>query len=207
MSTRRDDGTSHTPLTHEQRRRAFREQLLPLLPSLSGAALVYTQVAWEAEELTEQALISAYGAFDQLPADTDVRVWLHYLLRAAYLSRETGDEDTTDDDAGVAVADTGWPATSGDGDESANCSEALPRRSDAEVTDAIAGLPEPIRAAVYLADIEGFSYEELGVILQLPVDTAAGLLHRGRCLVLCALLEQDETPATDGSHRHSSHAA
>ncbi len=46
--------------------------------------------------------------------------------------------------------------------------------------DALAALPEDFRLAVYLADVEGFSYQEIADIMKTPVGTVMSRLHRGR---------------------------
>ena len=46
--------------------------------------------------------------------------------------------------------------------------------------EALEALPEQFRLAVYLADVEGFSYKEIAEILDIPIGTVMSRLHRGR---------------------------
>jgi len=48
------------------------------------------------------------------------------------------------------------------------------------VKNAIEGLPEQYRMAVLLADVEGFSYQEIADILDVPIGTVMSRIHRGR---------------------------
>jgi RNA polymerase sigma-70 factor (ECF subfamily) len=66
--------------------------------------------------------------------------------------------------------------------------EALDRLADVDVVEALAAMPEDFRLAVYLADVEGFSYKEIAEIMETPVGTVMSRLHRGRKL-LRGLLE------------------
>ncbi len=51
---------------------------------------------------------------------------------------------------------------------------------DASVTSALRQLPGEFRMTVYLADVEGFSYQEIAEIMHCLVGTVMSRLHRGR---------------------------
>jgi RNA polymerase sigma-70 factor, ECF subfamily len=55
--------------------------------------------------------------------------------------------------------------------------EALP---DSDILCALRGLPDDLRLAVYLADVEGYRYKEIAEIMGIPVRTVVSRLHRGR---------------------------
>ena len=57
------------------------------------------------------------------------------------------------------------------------------------VKDALDGLPEQFRTAVYLADVEGFSYAEIAEIMDTPIGTVMSRLHRGRKALQKALAD------------------
>jgi len=58
--------------------------------------------------------------------------------------------------------------------------EALERMPDGAVSDALASLSDDFRMAVYLADVEGFSYKEIAEIMGTPIGTVMSRLNRGR---------------------------
>jgi RNA polymerase sigma-70 factor, ECF subfamily len=57
---------------------------------------------------------------------------------------------------------------------------ALDRLPDCDIVGALWDLPEDLRVAVYLADVQGYCYREIAEIMGTPVTTVAARLHRGR---------------------------
>jgi RNA polymerase sigma-70 factor (ECF subfamily) len=78
----------------------------------------------------------------------------------------------------------GWPAGTDPLRGPAACAEAeaeaLSRLTDADILAALRDLPEELRVAICLADIEGYRYREIANITGTPVGTVMGRLHRGR---------------------------
>jgi RNA polymerase sigma-70 factor (ECF subfamily) len=54
---------------------------------------------------------------------------------------------------------------------------------DSDIKRALQEIPEEFRIAVYLADVEGFSYKEIADIVEVPAGTVMSRLHRGRKLL------------------------
>jgi RNA polymerase sigma-70 factor (ECF subfamily) len=57
---------------------------------------------------------------------------------------------------------------------------ALDRLPDSDIACALRDLPEDLRVAVYLADVEGYCYREIAEIMGMPVGMVAARLHHGR---------------------------
>ena len=60
---------------------------------------------------------------------------------------------------------------------------------DDQITRALQRLPEDFRTVVLLCDVEGFTYEEIANMLDVPIGTIRSRLHRGRNLLRVELEE------------------
>ncbi|MEG2777674.1 MAG: sigma factor-like helix-turn-helix DNA-binding protein, partial [Aurantimicrobium sp.] len=67
--------------------------------------------------------------------------------------------------------------------------EAIDHLPASAIKDALQALPEDFRAAVYLVDVEGYSYQEVADIMDTPTGTVMSRLHRGRKLLREQLMD------------------
>ena len=191
-------GTVRQELSDEQRRELFTQEALPFLDQLYSAALRYTRNPSDAEDLVQEAFAKAYAAFHQFEPGTNLRAWLYRILTNAYINRYRKEQRRP-----TEVSADAWAARvteDGGGDfslydriaettEHSAETEALTHLTDDEVKNALAGLPDQFRMAVYLADVEGFSYAEIADIMGTPIGTVMSRLHRGRAALQRALYE------------------
>ena len=166
-----------SPLISE-RREEFEIVALPHIDSLYRLALALTRNRSQAEDLVQETYLRAYRAFDQFTPGTNCRAWLFTILRHHFLnhlkksSREVLEWDTIEPD---------WhDQPNGDGWAESPEAEFFQRVVEVEVKRAVETLPLLFREVVILADLEGFSYKEIGEILGCPVGTVMSQLHRGR---------------------------
>ncbi len=160
----------------------FEEQALPLLDQLYGAALRLTRNPQDAEDLVQETYAKAFAAFHQFKQGTNLKAWLYRILNNAFISNyrkaqrrpKEADSDQVEDWQEFAAA-----SHDSRGMMSAEA-EALENMPDSEIKEALEQLSDDRRAVVYLADIEGFSYQEIADIVGVPIGTVMSRLHRGR---------------------------
>jgi len=162
--------------------RRFGEEALPLLDQLFGAAMRMTRNRADAEDLVQETFAKAFSSFHQFTPGTNLKAWLYRILTNTYINtyrkaqREPKRSDSAEiEDWQLAAAE----AHTSNGLRSAEM-DALDRMPDSVVTDAMAQLSPDFRMAVYLADVEGFSYKEIAEIMGTPIGTVMSRLNRAR---------------------------
>lgn len=177
----------------------FEREALPHLPRLYPAALRMTEDPEDAGELVQETFARAYQEYPHQRPGTNLRAWLYRILvnlhRATRRGRRTSDRLDVGGagSAGHDAADRGAeglvPAEFGGSSATSAEREHLERLPSSVVIRALSRLPVNERTAVYLADVEGFGYDEIASITQTPVETVMSCLHEGRRL-LRRLLER-----------------
>lgn len=135
----------------------------------------------EVEDVTQEAFIKAYRALPSFRGDSAFYTWLYrigvntaknYLMamgRRAPTSTETETEEAEGYDEGEQLRDINTPE-----------SVALSREIAATVNAAIEALPEELRTAIQLRELEGMSYEEIARAMDCPIGTVRSRIFRAR---------------------------
>jgi RNA polymerase sigma-70 factor (ECF subfamily) len=160
----------------------FERDVLPVLPSLYGAALRMTRNPADAEDLLQETTLRAYRGFASFQPGTNLKAWLYRILTNSFINtyrkrqREPQVVEGPDDvDEWFLFDRLGSQNVERSAED--DVLEAIP---DAEVAAALESIPENFRMAVLLADVEGFSYKEIAEIMDVPIGTVMSRLHRGR---------------------------
>ncbi|HXH61885.1 MAG TPA: sigma-70 family RNA polymerase sigma factor [Fimbriimonadaceae bacterium] len=167
----------------DPKRDRFERMAEEVFPSLYGTAIRLTRNTEDASDLSQEALVRAYEAFDRFDG-RNFKAWMLRILTNLYINRyrkiqRTGTASSlSEEDAAEPIA----PAEQSP--ERLVFDEMLP----GEVERALAEVPDVFRTAVILSDIEGMSYDEVAEATDVPVGTVRSRLARGRA-ILRGLLE------------------
>jgi RNA polymerase sigma-70 factor (ECF subfamily) len=172
----------------------------------------------DAADITQEVFIKVFRSIRGFHGDASLRTWLYRIaLREAsnqrrWWTRHKRQEMTIDAPVNSGICDDGEEAMclSGILMDSAESPYDVAARAEmkARVEEALRKLPEAFRTVVVLREMEGFSYEEIGEILEVPAGTVKSRLTRGRAalkqilvaqgLTLSELSRQEPAPAYAG---------
>ncbi len=155
----------------EQRRKRFEDDALQYMNQLYSAALRYTKNPADAQDLVQDTYAKAYVSFHQFEPGTNLKAWLYRILTTTFINTYRKDQrrpqlsDKELEDWQIADASS---HTSDQGKSAEDV--ALEQLPDSDIKRALAEIPEEFRIAVYLADVEGFSYKEIAEIVGVPPE-------------------------------------
>ena len=159
--------------------RAFDLLVLKYQRRIGALVSRYVSDAGEVEDVTQEAFIKAYRALDKFRGDSAFYTWLYRIASNAAKNhlvakgRRPG-ADTTIEDA-EAFEQAGLISESST-PEAVVMSEELAQ----VVTEAMNALPEELRAALTLRELEGLSYDDIAAVLECPVGTVRSRIFRAR---------------------------
>ncbi len=169
----------------------FEREALSHIDALYSGALRLTRHQHDAEDLVQDTYVRAFRASTSFKAGTNMRAWLFRIMHNAFISSYRKAQRRPKESGGEQVED--WQLARAASHESTGLrsaeTEALALLPEGDIQDALNDLRDDYREAVYLADVEGFSYKEIAEIMGTPIGTVMSRIHRGRGL-LRASLEQ-----------------
>ena len=154
----------------------FARDALSHIDSLYGTALRLTRRPADAEDLVQDTYLKAFRAAGQFERGTNLKAWLFTILHNTFrnMRRHDGrnpievDSEAVEQAMDVAGQD--------------HTPEQLLTRAtlDVDLQAALDALPEAFRQAVWLRDVEEFSYAEIARMIDAPIGTVMSRISRGR---------------------------
>ena len=161
----------------------FEKELLPHVRALQTFAYHLTYNQEDADDLVQETYLKAYRFIDKYDEGTNAKAWLFKILKNAYINeyrKRVKQPTKVDYEEIVAYHDTDDDRISGYSDLR---EEIFLHMMGDEVTSAINSLPIDFRTVILLCDIEGFTYEEIASIIDIPIGTVRSRLFRARNLL------------------------
>lgn len=163
----------------DAKRDRFQRMAESVYSSLYGTALRLTRDKEDADDLTQEALVRAYEAFDRFDGQ-NFKAWILRIVTNLYINRyrkvrRFGKTASLDDDESSYE-----PVAPAEGEPDRLFLDNLLGH---EVEEALAQVPEIFRTCVILSDIEGLTYDEIAEAVEIPVGTVRSRIARGRAVL------------------------
>jgi RNA polymerase sigma-70 factor (ECF subfamily) len=164
---------------------AFERDALALVDSLYRTALRLTSNRADAEDLVQDTYLKAFRAAARFEPGTNLRAWLFTILhntaknRFRDRARDTVAADSELVDRAADAPHAGSSSPGGDTPETLLIRDTL----TPALQSAVDALPEVFRQAIWLRDVEEFSYAEIAEMLEVPIGTVMSRISRGRRLL------------------------
>ncbi|ADQ17385.1 sigma-70 family RNA polymerase sigma factor [Leadbetterella byssophila] len=170
--------------TDEEKHRIFNQEFMPQIDSMYNFAYRLTNDEDDANDLLQDTYMKAFRFINSFQQGTNAKAWLFRILKNSFINdyRKKSKEPSKIDYQEVE--------TVYNSNEDAEVESTTDLRIEAvqdligdEVATALNSLPVDFRTVIILCDIEGFTYEEMAKILDIPIGTVRSRLHRARNLL------------------------
>jgi RNA polymerase sigma-70 factor (ECF subfamily) len=157
----------------------FAREALSYVDSLYGTALRLTRRPADAEDLVQETYLKAFRAQAQFERGTNLKAWLYTILHNTFRNLRRHDVRSPVDVDSETVEQAADLAAQDHTPE-----QVLTRATlDTDLQAALDALPEAFRQAVWLRDVEEFSYAEIARMVGVPIGTVMSRISRGRKLL------------------------
>lgn len=167
-------------MTDAERDTVFESEFYPHIDALYNFAYHLTYHEEDANDLVQETYMKAYRFIDKYIVGTNAKAWLFKILKNGFINqyRKKSKQPTkVDFEDIVNYQDTDDSAPQSYVDLRQEIFEGM---MGDEITIAINSLPVDFKTVILLCDIEGFTYEEISKIIDIPIGTVRSRLHRAR---------------------------
>jgi RNA polymerase sigma-70 factor (ECF subfamily) len=161
----------------------FNNEFMPNIRPMYNFAYRLTQDEDDAKDLVQDTFLKSYRFIDSFHKGTNAKAWLFRILKNSFIndyrkkSKEPNKVDYQDVESYYNSEKVNAPITTD------LRIDAVKDMMGDEISNALNSLPVDFRTIIILCDLEGFTYEEMSKILDIPIGTVRSRLHRARQLL------------------------
>ena len=161
----------------------FDTEFLPNIDAMYNFAYRLTFDEDDAKDLVQDTYMKAYRFINSFQRGTNAKAWLYRILKNSFINdfRKKSKQPSKVDYQEVENF-----YNSDDVDSNKTVALRIDTLKDMmgdEVSNALNSLAVDFRTVIILCDLEGFTYEEMAKILDIPIGTVRSRLHRARNLL------------------------
>ena len=156
---------------------------MPHINSMYNFAYRLTLDRDDSKDLLQDTYLKAYRFIDSFQQGTNAKAWLFRILKNSFIndyrkkSKEPSKVDYQEVESFYNSEDVDRQITPD------LRVEALKDMIGDEISNALNALDVDFRTVIILCDLEGFKYDEMAKILDIPIGTVRSRLHRARNLL------------------------
>lgn len=169
-------------LSKQDKDQVFEKEFLPHIDSLYNFAIFLENNEEIAKDLLQETYLRAYKFINYYEKGTNAKAWLIRILKNTFINEyrrrsklptqidfeETYQQADEDEAGGGATQNVDLRQ------------EIYNSLVGDEITKAVNALPVDYRLIILLCDVEGFKYDEIAKIIDVPIGTVRSRLHRAR---------------------------
>ena len=167
----------------KQKQEVFDNEFMPHINSMYNFAYRLTFDGDDSKDLVQDTYLKAYRFIDSFQQGTNAKAWLFRILKNSFINdyRKKSKEPSKVD---YQEVETYYNSEEVDRQITPDLRvEALKDMIGDEISNALNALDVDFRTVIILCDLEGFKYEEMAKILDIPIGTVRSRLHRARNLL------------------------
>lgn len=167
----------------KEKNRIFNEEFLPHINSMYNFGYRLTFDEDDAKDLVQDTYLKAYRFIDSFHEGTNAKAWLFRILKNSFINdfRKKSKQPSK-----VDYQEVESYYNSDDVDRTITTDLRVDTVKDMigdEISNALNALDVDFRTVIILCDLEGFKYDEMAKILDIPIGTVRSRLHRARNLL------------------------
>ncbi len=169
--------------SESEKLKIFNDEFMPHINSMYNFAYRLTLDQDDSKDLLQDTYLKAYRFIDSFQQGTNAKAWLFRILKNSFINdyRKKSKEPSK-----VDYQEVESYYNSEDVDRQITPDlrvEALRDMIGDEISNALNSLDVDFRTVIILCDLEGFKYDEMAKILDIPIGTVRSRLHRARNLL------------------------
>ena len=174
--------------TEEEKASIFDTEFMTHVDSMYNFAYRLTFDEDDAKDLVQDTYMKAFRFINSFERGTNAKAWLFRILKNSFInefrkkSKQPAKVDYNEVESYYNSDDAGENLTTD------LRVETVQHMIGDEITGALNALPVDFRTVIILSDLEGFTYEEMAKILDIPIGTVRSRLHRARNMLREKLL-------------------
>lgn len=169
--------------SQEEKNAIFDGEFMPHIDSMYNFGYRLTFDEDDAKDLVQDTYLKAYRFINSFEQGTNAKAWLFRILKNSFIneyrkkSKQPAKVDYQEVETYYNSDDVHYQSTSD------LRTETVKDMLGDEISNALNSLAVDFRTVIILCDLEGFTYEEMAKILDIPIGTVRSRLHRARNLL------------------------